>query len=88
MKITRRQLRRIIKEEKKKLLNEGFRMVDLASEAAQALEAGNADRLMGLQHELQGALMPEDDLRAWEILFDAMIDAAYAVQERDDLSEY
>ena len=88
MKITKRQLRRIIKEEKKKLLNESFRMVDLASEAAQALTDGQPDRLLGISEQLRGALMPEDELRVWETLFDAMIDAAYAVQERDDISEY
>jgi hypothetical protein len=88
MKITRKQLSQMIKEEKNKLLKEGFLITDLISDAAKALSAGEAGTLEGLAVKISDALMPENELRAWENLFDAMIDAAYAVEERDDPSGY
>jgi hypothetical protein len=84
MKITKRKLRRIIREEKHKLLNEGFRLTDIALNAAQALSDGQGDRIEALRAQLDGALMPEEDLRAWTTLLDAMTEAAYTIQEMQD----
>ena len=53
MKISKRQLKRIIKEEKAKLLNEGFRMADIASQAAAALENGEPGTIEGLMEQVQ-----------------------------------
>jgi len=66
MKITRRQLRRIIKEEKQKLLNEGFRMTDIARRAASALQNGEPGAIESLIEQVDGALMHADHDRDWE----------------------
>ena len=77
MKISKRQLKRIIKEEKAKLLNEGFRMADIASQAATALENGEPGTIEGLMEQLDGALMPDEDRNAYLSMLEAMANVAY-----------
>ena len=80
MRITRRQLRRIIKEEKTKLLNEGFRLTDIARRAASALQNGEPGEIEGLIEQLDGALMPDEDKNAWVEMLEAMAEAAYELE--------
>ena len=80
MKITKRQLKRIISEEKQKLLNEGFRMTDIARRAASALQNGEPGEIEGLIEQMDGALMPDDDKNAWVEMLEAMAEAAYDLQ--------
>ena len=85
MKITKRQLKRIIKEEKTKLLNEGFRMTDIASQAAAALENGEPGTIEGLMEQVDGALMPDEDKNAWLSMLEAMANVAYELLDyRED----
>ncbi len=85
MKITKRQLKRIIKEEKAKLLNEGFRMADIASQAAAALENGEPGTIEGLMEQVQGALMPDEDKNAYLSMLEAMANVAYELLDyRED----
>ena len=85
MKISKRQLKRIIKEEKAKLLNEGFRMADIASQAATALENGEPGTIEGLMEQVQGALMPDEDKNAYLSMLEAMANVAYELLDyRED----
>ena len=85
MKVTKRQLKRIIKEEKAKLLNEGFRMADIASQAAAALENGEPGTIEGLMEQVQGALMPDEDRNAYLSMLEAMANVAYELMDyRED----
>ena len=84
MKITRRQLRRIIKEEKQKLLNEGFRMTDIARRAASALQNGEPGTIESLIEQVDGALMHADDKNAWVEMLEAMAEAAYKIRDFEE----
>ena len=88
MKITKNQLRRIIKEEKAKLLNEGFRMTDIARRAASALQNGEPGTIEGLIEQVDGALMPDEDKNAWMEMLEAMAEAAYELQIYKENEEY
>ena len=88
MKITKRQLRRIIKEEKAKLLNEGFRMTDIARQAATALQNGEPGAIEGLMEQMDGALMPDEDRNAWLSMLEAMAEAAYDLESYREEEAY
>lgn len=80
MRITKNQLKRIIKEERRKLLNEGFRMADVARRAATALQNGEPGEIEGLIEQVDGALMPDEDRNAYVEMLEAMAEAAYELQ--------
>ena len=88
MKITKRQLKRIIKEEKAQLLNEGFRMTDIARQAATALQNGEPGAIEGLIEQVEGALMPDEDRNAWQSMLEAMAEAAYELQDYREQEVY
>ena len=74
MKVTKRQLRRIIKEEKRKLLREGV-------SAERALVAALDEYVMILDEDL-GYDVPREDLKAdvYELVDNYFKDSAYAAE--------
>jgi len=84
MKITKRQLRRIIKEEKRKLLNEGVRIPDVFAQAAAALSARNGDAIEGLVRSIDGLMMNPEDVSAYREALEAMAEAAYELEQHEE----
>ena len=78
MKITKRQLRRIIKEEKRKLLNDVF------AQAAAALSARNGDAIEGLVRSIDGLMMNPEDVSAYREALEAMAEAAYELEQHEE----
>ncbi len=77
MKTTRRQLRKIIKEEKQKLLTEASYVHEVFSQAATALQNRDAESLERLLAELGDFLMDSEEQRNYRAALEAMLDAAY-----------
>ena len=84
MKITKRQLRRIIKEEKARLLNEGAYLHEILDEAATALESRDGDRIESLAMQVSDLLIGEEEKRAYENALNAMAEAAYELQSYEE----
>ena len=84
MKITKRQLKRIIKEEKSKLLREGVRIPDVFSQAAAALSARNGDAIEGLVRSIDGLMMDDGDVAAYREALEAMAEAAYELEQHEE----
>ena len=82
MKITKRQLKRIIKEEKNKLLLQEQRgtIGDIFSQAAMALGNRDGYAIESIIADVQGLLVPEDQLRAYLTALEAMAEAAYELE--------
>jgi hypothetical protein len=80
MKITKRQLKRIIKEEKRKLLNEGVRIPDLFRDAGEALKARDGYAIERLISEIDGLMMDPEDINAYREALEAMAEAAYELE--------
>jgi hypothetical protein len=77
VKITKRQLRRIIKEEKARLLTEAAYVHDIFQQAATALEARDTAALEGLARSFGDLMMNEREQRSFQAALDAMLAAAY-----------
>ena len=84
MKITKRQLRRIIKEEKQKLLNEGVSIPDLFTQAAGALSSRNGDAIEGLIRSIDGLMMDAGEVSAYREALEAMAEAAYELEQYEE----
>ncbi len=80
MKITKRQLRKIIKEEKQKLLTEASYVHEVFSQAANALQNRDSDTLERLLAELGDFLMDSEEQRNYSAALEAMLDAAYELE--------
>jgi hypothetical protein len=85
MKITKRQLKRIIKEEKARLLREGAYMHDILAQAGEALRNGNPEGVEEIQREVQGLMLSDDEARNYNSLLEAMVEAAYTIEEFNNM---
>ena len=83
MKITKRQLRRIIREEKTRLLTEGAYLHEILDEAATALESRDGDRIESLAMQVSDLMIGEEEKRAYENALNAMAEAAYELADYD-----
>tara|TARA_B100000131_G_C18097637_1_gene604674 strand:- start:1404 stop:1661 length:258 start_codon:yes stop_codon:yes gene_type:complete len=80
MKITKNQLKRIIKEEKRKLLKEGAYVHDIFRQAATALEMRDGSKLEDLAREVDGLMMNERERSSFSLALYAMSEAAYELE--------
>ena len=83
MKITKRQLRKIIREEKTRLLTEGAYLHEILDQAATALERRDSDTIESLAMQVSDLLIGEEEKRAYENVLNAMAEAAYELQSYD-----
>jgi len=86
MKITKRQLRRIIKEEKQKLLlkeNRGS-VADMFAAAAMMLQRRNGDGIEQIADDMRNLLVPDDQLQQYVKALEAMAEAAYELGEIEE----
>ena len=83
MKITKRHLRRIINEEKAKLLTEAAYVHDIFSDAAAALEKRDGEKIEKLAREVEDLMMPDRERFAYKRALFAMAEAAYELHELD-----
>ena len=88
MKITKRQLRRIIKEEKRNLLTEAAYIHDIFRQAAAALEMRDGSKLEDLAREVEGLMMDEREQSSFSSALNAMAEAAYELESYDEMEEY
>ena len=88
MKVTKRQLGRIIKEEKAKLLNEGAYIHDLFREAATALEMRDGSKLEDLARQVDGLMMNEREQASFSTALYAMAEAAYELESYEEAEGY
>jgi len=84
MKITKRQLRRIIKEEKARLLTEGAYLHEILDQAATALERRDSDAIESLAWQVSDLMMDDDEKSAYERALNAMAEAAYELQSYEE----
>ena len=86
MKITKRQLKRIIKEEKQKLLlKEGRGSIgDMFAQAASALDQRDGQAIEQIESEMHGLLIPEDQRQSYVRALRSMAEAAYELQTYED----
>ena len=84
MKITKRQLKRIIKEEKARLLTEGAYLHEILDEAATALEYRDGDAIERLSMKVSDLMIGEEEKRAYENALNAMAEAAYELQSYEE----
>ena len=80
MKITKRQIRRIIKEEKARLLTEGAYLHEILDEAATSLEYRDGDAIQRLSYQVSDLMIDESEKSAYERALNAMAEAAYELQ--------
>mgnify|MGYP001807555315 CR=1 FL=1 len=80
MKITKRQLKRIIKEEKQKLLSEGAYIHDIFSSAAVALEMRDGRQLEDLARQVGDLMMDDRERGSYSQALYAMAEAAYELE--------
>ena len=83
MKITKRQLRKIIREEKTRLLTEGAYLHEILDQAATALERRDSDTIESLAMQVSDLLIGEEEKRAYENVLNAMAEAAYELADYD-----
>ena len=83
MKITKNQLRRIIKEEKARLLNEGAYIHEILDQAATALERRDSDTIERLAYQVSDLMIGDAEKRAYEKVLNAMAEAAYELSDYD-----
>ena len=80
MKITKRQLRRIIKEEKTRLLTEGAYLHEILDQAATALERRDGNAIESLASQVAELMMDPSEKRAYSNVLNAMAEAAYELE--------
>ena len=88
MKITRNQLRSIIKEEKRNLLTEAAYIHDIFRQAAAALEMRDGSKLENLAREVEGLMMNEREQSSFSTALYAMAEAAYELESYDEAEGY
>ena len=88
MKITKRQLKRIIKEEKRNLLTEAAYVHDIMRQAAEALEMRDSEKLVRLSNEMEQMLMPDREKNSYVLALNAMMEAAYELESYEEGEEY
>ena len=88
MKITKRQLKRIIKEEKRNLLTEAAYVHDIMRQAAEALEMRDSEKLVRLSNEMEQMLMPDRERNSYVLALNAMSEAAYELEVYEEGEEY
>ena len=81
MKITKQQLRRIIREEKSKLLTEGYYTHELFAQAAAALNNRNVDKLEEVLSTFESLMMDENEGASYIAALRAMLEAAYELEQ-------
>ena len=77
MKITRRQLRRIIKEGRGSI-------GDMFAAAADALEQRDGQAIEQIENEMHNLMIPEDQRQSYAQALRAMAEAAYELQAYED----
>ena len=88
MKINKRQLRRIIKEEKRNLLTEAAYIHDIFRQAAVALEMRDGEKLERLTGEMEQLLMPDRERESYVVALSAMTEAAYELESYEESEGY
>jgi len=88
MKISKRQLKRIIKEEKRNLLTEAAYVHDIMRQAAEALEMRDSEKLVRLSNEMEQMLMPDRERNSYVLALNAMTEAAYELENYEEGEEY
>ena len=83
MKITKRQLKRIIKEEKARLLTEGAYLHEIMEQAAAALQRRDSDAIESLAYQVSDLMIGADEKRAYRNVLNAMAEAAYELADED-----
>ena len=81
MKITKRQLKKIIREEKSKLLTEGYYTHELFAEAAAALNERNPGKLEEVVSTFRSLMMDESESASYTAALEAMLEAAYELEQ-------
>ena len=87
MKITKRQLKRIIKEEKRNLLTEAAYVHDIMRKAAEALEMRDSEKLERLADEMDGLLMPDREKNSYALVLNAMLSAAEELESYEEFGD-
>jgi hypothetical protein len=89
MRITKRQLKRIIREETSKLrqrpLNEAVYLHDILADAAVALNRRDVEALERLKTKFDEMPMDANEARGYKMALQAMIDAAYMIKDSYDI---
>ena len=88
MKITKRQLKRIIKEEKRNLLTEAAYVYDIMRKAAEFLEMRDGPGLERLASEMESLLMPDREKNSYVLALNAMVEAAYELESYEEGEGY
>ena len=88
MKITKRQLRRIIKEEKARILTEATTVQNIMSQAGEALEMRDGFKLERLLAEVEGLMMDAQEKSGYTLALAAMIEAAYELKSYEKSEGY
>ncbi len=88
MKITKRQLRRIIKEEKRSLLTEGTYIHDVFAKATSALESRDGRQLEDLARQVNDLMLPDRERYAYSQALYAMAEAAYELESYEEREDY
>jgi len=84
MKISKRQLRRIIKEERARLLTEGSYLHEIMGQAATALNSRDGGRIESLATKVSDLMMDASEKRAYESVLNAMAEAAYELESYEE----
>ena len=87
MKLTKRQLKRIIKEEKRNLLTEAAYVHDIMRKAAEFLEMRNGEGLERLASEMESLLMPDRERNSYVLALNAMVEAAYELESYEEFGD-
>ena len=82
--ISKRQLRRIIKEEKRQLLSEGAYIHDIFAKATSALESRDGRQLEDLARQVNDLMLPDRERYAYSQAIYAMAEAAYELESYED----
>ena len=87
MKISKRQLKRIIKEEKRNLLTEAAYVHDIMRKAAEALEMRDSEKLERLADEMEQLLMPDRERNSYVLALNAMVMAAEELESYEEFGD-
>ena len=88
MKITNTRIRQIIKEETARLLTEGAYMHELLAQAGEALRNGNPEGVEAIQRDVSELMLDDREARSYNSLLDAMVEAAYTIEEFNNMEQY
>ena len=84
MKISKNQIRKIIKEEKARLLSEAAYIHDIFRLAATALEMRDGSKLEDLAREVEGLMMNEREQASFSTALYAMSEAAHELDSYEN----